>query len=87
MISVLAQAAEVPFEQPAIDYHALAPEIVVGAAIVIVFLADLFLDERRKWATSSLAGLGLLAGLIPVATLAVDSGLRYLSTDVFRAPA
>jgi NADH-quinone oxidoreductase subunit N len=60
--------------QPNIDYHALAPEIVLASAVVVVLVLDLFLDERRKWLTGSVAGLGLLATLIPVATLAIDDG-------------
>ncbi|HEX9258846.1 MAG TPA: NADH-quinone oxidoreductase subunit N [Acidimicrobiales bacterium] len=66
---VLAQWA-----QPNIDYHALAPEIVLACAVVVVLVLDLVLDERRKWLTGSVAGLGLLASLIPVATLAIDDG-------------
>ena len=51
--------------QPNIDYHALAPEIVLAGAIVVLLLVDLLLDERQKWATSSLAGIGLLVGVHP----------------------
>ena len=60
--------------QPNFDYHALAPEIVLAGAIVVILLVDLFLDERQTWATSSLAGIGLLAAFIPIMTLAVDGG-------------
>jgi len=73
-VYVLAQWA-----QPNIDYHALAPEIVLASAVVLVLLADLFLDERRKWMTGTVAGLGLLGALIPVATLALsDQPARVL---------
>ena len=64
--------------QPNIDYHALAPEIVLAGAIVVILLVDLFLDERQKWATSSLAGIGLLAAFIPILTLAVDGETRVM---------
>ena len=47
MIGVLAQT----FNQPTLDYHALAPEIVLGCVVVLVLLVDLFVDEQRKWAT------------------------------------
>ncbi len=73
---LLAQAST--WVQPNVDYHALAPEIVLAAAIVVLLLVDLFLDERQKWATSSIAGLGLLASFIPVLTLAVDGGDRSM---------
>ena len=76
MIGVLAQTT---FQQPTLDYHALAPEIVLGGVIVVVLIADLFLDETRKWAVASLSGIGVLAAFIPVVTLALnDNGPRVM---------
>jgi NADH-quinone oxidoreductase subunit N len=73
LLSVLAQA----WERPTVDYHALAPEIVLAGVIVLVLIADLVSDERTKWATSTLAGLGLIGSAIPLLTLAVsDEGAR-----------
>jgi NADH:ubiquinone oxidoreductase subunit 2 (subunit N) len=43
-----------------------------------VLLADLVFAERGRWATSSIAGIGLLAALLPVLTLAVDGSDRVL---------
>src|SRR4051794_2623878 len=37
-------------------------------------MLDLFLDETKKWMTATVAGLGLLATMIPILTLAIDSG-------------
>ena len=78
---LLAQAST--WVQPNVDYHALAPEIVLTGAIVVLLLVDLFLDERQKWATSSIAGIGLLASFIPVLTLAVDGGDRVMFGGAF----
>ncbi len=73
LLTVLAQA----WEQPRVDYHALAPEIVLAGVIVLVLIVDLVSDERSKWATSTLAGLGLIGSAIPLLTLAVsDEGSR-----------
>lgn len=77
MLAHLLAAAE-PFTSPKIDYHALLPEIVLAGVIVVVLIADLFLAERSKWITSTLAGLGLLATAIPVITLAVDGKTRTM---------
>jgi NADH-quinone oxidoreductase subunit N len=75
--SVLAQA--VPFTSPTIDYHALAPEIVLASVLCLVIVADLFLEESKKYLTATLTGLGLLSALIPVVTLAVsDSPARQM---------
>ena len=70
--SLLAAAAE--FTPPTIDYHALAPEIILAAGICVVLLVDLFIEERQRWILSTLTGLFFLAALIPVGTLAVVGG-------------
>jgi NADH-quinone oxidoreductase subunit N len=73
----LAQA-DAGFVRPVIDWHALAPELVLTAVLCIVLVADVFLPEDRKAVLPSLAGLGLLAALIPVLTLAVDGADRSM---------
>ncbi|MDQ3756559.1 MAG: NADH-quinone oxidoreductase subunit N [Actinomycetota bacterium] len=65
-----------PFEAPHLDYHALAPELVLSGVLVLVLLADLVVDETRKFVVTQLAGIGLLAALIPIVTLAVDGADR-----------
>ncbi|HET6835159.1 MAG TPA: NADH-quinone oxidoreductase subunit N [Acidimicrobiales bacterium] len=77
MLATLAQADD-GFVRPVIDWHALAPELVMTAVLCIVLVADLFLPEDRKAVLPSLAGLGLLAALIPVLTLAVDGADRTM---------
>ena len=64
--------AATPWVNPTIDYHALAPEMVLAAGLCVVLLADLFLDESRKWVLSSLAGFSLLAAVLPVLTLGLS---------------
>jgi NADH-quinone oxidoreductase subunit N len=66
------------FHQPFVDYHAFAPEIVLTGTLVVLLLVDLVFEDRARHATSTLAGLGLLAALIPIATLAWDGGDRAL---------
>src|SRR3954467_2145381 len=76
---LLAQAAEaVTFSAPTLDWHALAPEIILTATIVLVLLVDLFTPDHDKWLTSAIAGLGLLASLVPILTLAVDGDTRAM---------
>ena len=70
MIGALLAAAP-DFTAPTIDYHALAPEIILAAGICLVLLIDLFVDESRRWITSTVAGLVLLAAFVPVVTLGV----------------
>jgi NADH-quinone oxidoreductase subunit N len=70
--------AESVFQRPEIDYHAFAPEIVLVGALVVILLVDLLFQDRARYATSTLAGLGLLGALIPVITLAVDGADRSM---------
>lgn len=64
--------------RPILDYHALAPEIVLAVVICGVLLVDLFIPEHRKWVTSTLAGVGLLATMIPIITLALNGADRTM---------
>lgn len=70
MLASLLAATE--WAAPKVDYHALLPEIILAVVIVVVLLTDLFIEERSKWVTATIAGFGLLAATIPVITLAVD---------------
>ena len=53
-------AAVTTFKAPYFDYHALAPEIVLTAVIVVVLLVDLVVDETHKYLVTQLAGFGVL---------------------------
>ena len=59
------------FSSPVIDYHALAPELVLAAGLCVVLIVDLFVPDHRRWITGTLSGLFLLGALLPVVTLAV----------------
>ena len=69
MLSSLLAAAD--FVSPQIDYHALAPEIVLGVGITVVLLVDLFVADSKRWIVATLSGFVLLAALLPVVTLSV----------------
>jgi len=78
-IGLLAQAAD--FVRPAIDWHALAPEIILAIGINLVLASDLMLAESKKWATSTLTAFVLLAALVPLVTLGVDGDMPRLLFD------
>jgi NADH-quinone oxidoreductase subunit N len=61
-----------PFLRPDVDFHAFAPELVLTGAIVAVLLADLLTPESSRGIVPQIAGIGLLAAMVPVLTLAVD---------------
>jgi NADH-quinone oxidoreductase subunit N len=67
LASLLAQA----WEAPTIDWHALAPELVLVVGINLILAVDLWIEESRKWIIATLSGFVLLGAFIPVATLAV----------------
>ncbi len=79
--SLLAQVA--PFERPAIDWHAVAPELVLLAFGALLTLLDVVFLERGRKYTSTLAGIGLLVTLIPILTLALDGEDRFLFSDAY----
>ena len=66
--SLLAQSEWVA---PTIDWHALAPEIILAVGINLVLLIDLWLEESKKWIMATLSGFVMLAAFVPVVTLAV----------------
>ena len=71
--------AVTPWVNPTIDYHALAPELVLAAGLCVVLLTDLFIDESRKWVLSSLTGFTLLGAMLPVLTLGLhDTDVRTM---------
>jgi NADH-quinone oxidoreductase subunit N len=74
--SVLAQADG--FTAPEVDWHALAPDLVILGTLCVVLVADLFLPEDRKGLLPSLAGLGLLGAMIPILSLAIDGADRTM---------
>jgi NADH-quinone oxidoreductase subunit N len=81
-------AADVTFTSPTIDYHALAPEIVMAVGICVVLMVDLFVEERQRWITSTLSGFVLLGAFLPIVTLGVIGdnsrsmfGGRYVIDD------
>jgi NADH-quinone oxidoreductase subunit N len=61
-----------PFDPPSLDYHALAPEIILTLVLSIVLVADLFLDHSRKWLLSNIASFGLIIAMIPILSLALS---------------
>ena len=70
------------FVSPRVDYHALAPEIVLGAGICLVLVVDLFLAESKRWVLATLSGFVLLGAFLPVVTLGViGSEVRSMFDD------
>lgn len=78
MLTSVVAVAGPAFRAPHIDWHALAPEVILTAAIVVLLLVDLFTGEVNKWLLSSLAGIGFLAALVPLVTLGLDGSTRSM---------
>jgi NADH-quinone oxidoreductase subunit N len=79
MIAAVAAA----FEAPYLDYAALAPEMVLTGVLLAVLVVDLFVDEDRKTVVAQLAGVGLLASLLPIVFLAVDGEDRSMFSGAY----
>jgi NADH-quinone oxidoreductase subunit N len=69
---------DLEFVRPAIDWHAIAPEIVLTGVLLVVVILDLIDGERFRLVMPTVAGVGLLATLVPALTLAVDGTTREM---------
>lgn len=79
MLASLAQLLPDPgYNTPLIDWHALAPEIVLSAGGLLLILLDAVKLDRAKPLMAPIANLTLLGALIPIITLAVDGNTRVL---------
>jgi NADH-quinone oxidoreductase subunit N len=65
------------FVAPHVDYHAIAPEIILVGTLVLVLLVDL-MSERNRPLLGTISGIGLLAAMVPILTLAVDGTDRLV---------
>ncbi|MEM9034170.1 MAG: NADH-quinone oxidoreductase subunit N [Actinomycetota bacterium] len=66
------------FVRPPIDWHALAPELTLLVVGALLTLADIIWNERVRWYMPALAGMGLLATMVPIVTLGLDGTDREL---------
>lgn len=69
----LAQA----LQQQAVDWHAIAPEVVLTLTACIVLVADLFLPREGKWLVMPLSAAGIVATLAAVVSLAGSDRLTF----------
>jgi NADH-quinone oxidoreductase subunit N len=69
---VLAVLAAADWHQPVIDWHAIAPEIVLVVGLCALIVVDVVMLERAKAFVSALCGLTLLAAIVPLLTLATN---------------
>ena len=81
MLAKLAQ--EVDFVRPAIDWHAVAPELTLLAFGALVTVMDIVWLERGRRLTSSVASIALLVTMIPILTLALDGEDRVMFGGAF----
>lgn len=63
------------------DYHALAPELILGITMMAVIAADLVLSEGRKYLVGVTALVGMSAALFPLLTLAFCGELQGCSDE------
>ncbi len=78
-ILAAAGALQGGFTTPTVDWHALAPVLVLVVTVAASVVFDSLSSERNSGLISSLAGIGFLAAIIPVITLALsDADARVL---------
>jgi NADH-quinone oxidoreductase subunit N len=52
-----------------IDYHAIAPELVLTGTVLLLIVLDAFLSQERKWIAMPVSLLGVLGSLAATLTL------------------
>jgi NADH-quinone oxidoreductase subunit N len=52
-----------------IDFHAILPETILSATILVVLIVDVFLPAGRKWLAMPLGLIGVMAALVATLTL------------------
>ena len=67
---------------PQVDYHALAPELILAATLLLVLLVDLALSPERKWFAMVLSFVGTAAALFATLTLIGDTRSSFGGTYV-----
>jgi NADH-quinone oxidoreductase subunit N len=73
MIGMLAQGSDAANSlNPTIDYHAIAPELVLAGTIFVVLLVDLFLRRERKHLAMPVAFVGTAGALAAALSLLGD---------------
>lgn len=73
------------------DYHAIAPELILGVTLLAVLFIDLVLPDRLKYLAGVTALVGLVAAALPLLTLSLcgeldgctDTGVRALFGDSY----
>src|SRR6266498_2232882 len=68
MLAALLRAPAL-IRNPSIDYHAIAPELVVAGTIFLLIVVDLFLPRDRKHLAMPVAFAGVAAALGTTLTL------------------
>lgn len=66
------------------DFHALAPELIIGATLMAALGADLFLPQDRKYLVGVISLVGLLAAALPLLTLGLCSEVAFCSGETTR---
>jgi NADH-quinone oxidoreductase subunit N len=76
LTSVLATASDAGgFHRPVIDWHAVAPLLLILGIGCVLTLLDLLFTERARPIMPALAGLGCLVTMVPILTLATSGEL------------
>jgi len=66
------------------DYHALAPEFIIGGTLLAVLAADLLLGDDRKHVVGVIGLVGLIAAAFPLLTLSLCENLSFCDGETTR---
>lgn len=68
--------------QQSVDWHAIAPEVILSLTACLVLVADLFLPREGKWVAMPLGAAGIVATLAAIVSLIGDDRTTFGTTFV-----
>jgi NADH-quinone oxidoreductase subunit N len=68
--------------QQSVDWHAIAPEVILAATACFVLVADLFLPKEGKWLAMPIGAAGIVLTLAAIVSLIGDDRMTFGTTFV-----
>ena len=79
MLSSVLAVTSRGYTTPVLDWHALAPLLILIGTLVLALFLDAFVSEENRWTIPAFTGIGMLAAMVPLLTLATsDADARVM---------
>ena len=84
MLSSVLAVTSRGYTTPVLDWHALAPLLIIIGTLVLALFLDAFVSEENRWTIPAVTGIGMLSAMVPLLTLATsDADARVMFGGAF----